>query len=156
MTFIEGKICPEACAFEVRFGTRDGERRAYLTVDHVHWNPGTLVDVEVAGGALIVTETDVYPPGSRHAVGRRHGSDVEGTTPVEGAEVWRLVTTAGEFATTDGMGSTGYRGSTTAPPVVSTSKEGYHKQETAVTIHGDTRYDVELLAVRAGEVPYRS
>ena len=49
VAFIEGKICPEGCAFEVRFGTRDGERRAYLTVDHGHWNPGTLVDVEVAG-----------------------------------------------------------------------------------------------------------
>ena len=64
LIFIEGKICPEACAFEVRFGTRDGERRAYLTVDYVHWNPGTLVDVEVAGGALVVTETDEYPPGA--------------------------------------------------------------------------------------------
>jgi hypothetical protein len=64
VTFIEGKICPETCAFEVRFGTKDGERRAYLTVDHIHWNPGTLVDVEVAGGALIVTDTDVYPPGT--------------------------------------------------------------------------------------------
>ena len=77
--FVEGKICLEQCAFEVRFGTRDGERRAYLTVDHIHWNPGTLVDVEVVGGALVVTETDVYPPGTPHAVGRGQRNDAEGT-----------------------------------------------------------------------------
>src|SRR6187431_3173733 len=53
--FIEGKICEAGCAFEVRFGTEDGERRAYLTVDYGHDNPGTVVDVEVIGGALQVT-----------------------------------------------------------------------------------------------------
>ena len=62
--FIEGKICPEGCAFEVRFGSKDGERRAYLTVDYGHDNPGTLVDVEVAGAALVVTQTTSYPPGT--------------------------------------------------------------------------------------------
>ena len=62
--FIEGKICAAGCAFEVRFGTADGDRRAYLTVDYGHDNPGTVVDVEVAGSELLVTQTDVYPPGS--------------------------------------------------------------------------------------------
>ena len=62
--FIEGKICPECWAFEVRFGTRDGERRAYLTVDYRHDNPGTLVDVEVTGGALVVTKTEMFAPGT--------------------------------------------------------------------------------------------
>ena len=28
------------CRFEVRFGTNDGERRAYLTADYGHENPG--------------------------------------------------------------------------------------------------------------------
>ena len=58
--FIEGRICPEGCAFEVRFGARDGERRADPTVDYGHDNPGTLVDVEVVGGALVVTKTELY------------------------------------------------------------------------------------------------
>lgn len=62
--FISGAICPEGCAFEVRFGTNDGERRAYLTVDYGHENPGTVVDVEVAAGALVVTQTSVFPPGT--------------------------------------------------------------------------------------------
>ena len=84
--FIEGKICAAGCAFEVRFGTADGDRRAYLTVDYGHDNPGTVVDVEVAGSELLVTQTDVYPPGSptlsgivmgmtargQRATGRRH------------------------------------------------------------------------------------
>ena len=55
--WIEGKICPQGCAFVVRFGTKDGERRAYLTVDYGHDNPGTVVDVEVEGGALVVSQT---------------------------------------------------------------------------------------------------
>ena len=52
------------CAFIVRFGIKDGKRRAYLTVDYHDDNPGTLVDVEVANGALVVTQTELYPPGS--------------------------------------------------------------------------------------------
>jgi hypothetical protein len=59
-SFITGKICAEGCAFEVRFGTRNGERRAYLTADYGHDNPGTLVDVEVSGGALVVTRTSLF------------------------------------------------------------------------------------------------
>ena len=32
--FIGGRLCAEGCALEVRFGTKDGERRAYLTADY--------------------------------------------------------------------------------------------------------------------------
>ena len=46
---IEGRICPQGCVFVVRFGATAGGRRAYLTVDYGHDNPGTVVDVEVAG-----------------------------------------------------------------------------------------------------------
>ena len=73
--FIEGKICEAGCAFEVRFGTEDGERRAYLTVDYGHDNPGTVVDVEVSGGELQVTQTDVYPPGTPTLSGVVTGDD---------------------------------------------------------------------------------
>jgi hypothetical protein len=37
---VEGKICEEGCGFEVRFGSENGERRAYLTIDYGHDNPG--------------------------------------------------------------------------------------------------------------------
>jgi hypothetical protein len=143
--FVEGKICPEGCAFEVRFGTRDGERRAYLTVDYVHWNPGTLVDVEVAGGALVVTETGVYPPGSLTLSGVVSEMTPKGQAPVEGAEVWRLAGYGWRFATTDENGLYRIQGLYDGTDRVVTSKDGYLKQETAVTIHGDTRYDVELV-----------
>jgi len=56
-------ICA-GCFFFVRFGTHDGERRAYLT-----WSaavtadrPATLLDVTVAGGVLSVHDTDIVVP----------------------------------------------------------------------------------------------
>ena len=64
VSFIEGRIRCEGCAFEVRFGTRDGERRAYLTVDYGHDNPGTVVDVEVVNGALVFTKTEGFASGT--------------------------------------------------------------------------------------------
>jgi len=143
--FVEGQICPEGCAFEVRFGVRDGERRAYLTVDYIHWNPGTLVDVEVAGGVLIVTATDVYPPGTVTLSGVISEMTSRGRQPVEGAEVWRLVNYGWRFATTDGHGFYRMPGLYDGAALVNTSKEGYQKDERTVTIHGDTRYDVDLL-----------
>ena len=73
-----GAVCQEGCAFEVRFGTRNGERRAYLTADYGHDNPGTLVDVEVSQGALVVSRTPVFPPGAPKSVRRRVGSDAHG------------------------------------------------------------------------------
>lgn len=46
-------------AFQVRFGTRDGERRAYFT-ETVR---GTICDIAVVNGALIISPTDVPVPG---------------------------------------------------------------------------------------------
>ena len=58
-----GNICP-GCYFYVRFGTQDGERRAYLT-----WSapvtadrPATMLDVAIVGGVLVVQDTDVVVP----------------------------------------------------------------------------------------------
>ena len=61
---IEGDICGRSCGFVVRFGIKDGEQRAYLTIDYGHDNPGTLVNVAVANGVLFMSQTDLYPPGS--------------------------------------------------------------------------------------------
>jgi hypothetical protein len=145
VSFIEGKICPEWCAFEVRFGTRGGEWRAYLTVDYGHWNPGTLVDVEVAGGALVVTETELYPPGTPALSGVVTEQTSRGRVPVEGAEVSRLMTTGWQSATTDADGLYRIPGLYDGTASVHTGKKGYQDDEKAVTIHGDTRYDVELV-----------
>ena len=45
------------CWLVVRFGTSNGERRAYLTADYGHDNPGTVVDLAITGGALVVSRT---------------------------------------------------------------------------------------------------
>ena len=59
------RIC-SYCALEVRFGIKDGERRAYLTWgdDYNHYYSGNLVDVEVVNGTLVMTETKVRVPGT--------------------------------------------------------------------------------------------
>jgi len=46
--------------FQVRFGTEDGERRAYFTETVAT----TICDVEIVGGQLMVTPTTVTVPGS--------------------------------------------------------------------------------------------
>ena len=46
--------------FQVRFGTKNGERRAYFT-EAVR---GTICDIEVVGGTLSITPTDVTVPAS--------------------------------------------------------------------------------------------
>jgi hypothetical protein len=46
--------------FQVRFGTKDGERRAYFT----ETSSGTLCDVEIVGGQLVINPTNVRVPGS--------------------------------------------------------------------------------------------
>jgi hypothetical protein len=53
--------------FQVRFGIKDGERRAYLSWydDLNHYYPGTIVDIGVDGdGHVVVTETNVPVPGN--------------------------------------------------------------------------------------------
>jgi hypothetical protein len=46
--------------FQVRFGTEVGERRAYFTEAVAT----TICDVEVAGGQLVITPTNVHVPGT--------------------------------------------------------------------------------------------
>ena len=139
-------ICPQGCAFEVRFGTKDGERRAYLTMDYVHDNPGTLVDVEVAGGALIVTKTNVFAPGTFMLSGVVTEVTKAGEVPVEGASVYRLVASGWRGATTDNNGTYKMLGMYDGANTVAASKDGYQNQEIRdVSIKGDTRFDIQLV-----------
>jgi hypothetical protein len=46
--------------FQVRFGTKDGERRAYFTEAEAT----TICDIEIVGGQLLITSTNVKVPGS--------------------------------------------------------------------------------------------
>ena len=64
------------------------------------------MDVEVANGALVVTQTDLYPAGSPTLTGVVTESTSTGLTPVEGVLVYRGVITGYRVATTDTRGST--------------------------------------------------
>jgi len=59
------KFC-RFCNFQVRFGSKDGERRAYLTFSddtgHFEGHPPTIFDIEVVSGQLVFTETSVTVP----------------------------------------------------------------------------------------------
>ena len=142
--FIEGKICPEGCAFEVRFGSKDGERRAYLTVDYGHDNPGTMVDVEVAGGALLVTRTTSYLPGTFSLSGVVTEVTRGDSVPVAGVVVYRAVTGGWQDATTDAKGFYTISGLNDGTEEVSAMKAGYQTIENSVTVRGDTRFDIRL------------
>ncbi len=54
--------------FQVHFGTKNGERRAYFGWDvdacHCEGSPITIVDVEVVAGQLVITATGVTVPGT--------------------------------------------------------------------------------------------
>lgn len=143
--FISGAICAEGCAFEVRFGTRDGERRAYLTADYGHDNPGTLVDVEVAGGALVATRTDVFPPGTFTLSGVVTEETQTGSAPLEGVSVYRGMTGGWQGSTTDKKGFYTILGMYDGIGEVSVSKEGYGTERRPVSINGDTRFDIQLV-----------
>lgn len=144
--FILGKICAEGCDFEVRFGTRNGETRAYLTADYGHDNPGTLVDVEVSGGALVVTRTSHFVPGSFTLSGVVTEGTPTGNVPVEGVSVYRGVVNGYRRATTDRNGFYSILGMFNGRDVVGTSKEGYAKTEhMGVSINGDTRFDIQIV-----------
>ena len=145
--FIEGKVCAEGCAFEVRFGTEDGERRAYLTVDYGHDNPGTVVDVELSRGDLVVTQTDRYPPGSPTLSGIVTGTTVIGRGPLEGVAVFRGISSGWRTAHTDRNGFYEIRGLIEGNGEVVIAKDGYEKRRTEVMIAGNTRFDIELAEV---------
>jgi hypothetical protein len=133
------------CWFEVRFGTKDGERRAYLTADYGHENPGTVVDLEVAGGVLIVTQTNVFPPGTFTLSGVITEATPAGLVPVQGVEVWRLYGSGWQIGTTDKNGFYEIHGLYTRTDQVVTFKEGYETVKQIVSVDGDTRVDIQLV-----------
>jgi hypothetical protein len=55
---VSGNFLGPDRAFEVRFGTASGQRRAYFT----QVGPGTICDIEVVGNTLQLSPTNVLPP----------------------------------------------------------------------------------------------
>ena len=135
------------CWLVVRFGASNGERHAYLTADYIHFNPGTVVALGIAGGALIVSRTDVFPPGTYTLSGIVTEATETGLTPIENVNVYRLdeEESGWDQTTTDRNGFYEIHGLSDGSKLSGFSKEGYQKVEQAVSIHGDMRFDVQLL-----------
>ena len=142
---ISGALCAEGCAFEVRFGTKDGERRAYLTADYGHDNPGTLVDVEVSGGALVVTRTGIFPPGSPTLSGVVFEDTPISRASVAGVMVQIGISSGWRSTLTNADGFYSIPGLFDVQGGIRISKEGYQSLSTTVVIRGDTVLDVALL-----------
>jgi hypothetical protein len=56
---VSGNFVAEDKHFQVRFGTKDGERRAYFT----ETASATICDIAVSGGQLSISPTNVKVPG---------------------------------------------------------------------------------------------
>jgi len=56
---VDGNFIRSDHAFQVRFGTKDGERRAYFT----ETTKETICDIEVTNGQLVLTSTNEMVPG---------------------------------------------------------------------------------------------
>src|SRR5206468_2049436 len=78
------------CWLIVRFGSSNGERRAYLTADYIHFNPRTLVALDIAADALVVSRTAVFVPGTYTLSGFVTETTDAGERPIENAGVYRL------------------------------------------------------------------
>jgi hypothetical protein len=130
------------CWFEVRFGTEEGERRAYLTADYGHDNPGTLVDLEVSGGQVFVSRSQVYPPGALTLSGVVTEVKEEGIVPVSGATVYVSQIHSWREALTDAHGAYEIRGLFPGSHTVLASKTGYAESRQEVAITGHTTHNI--------------
>ena len=57
---VNGNLIRSDGFFQVRFGTKDGERRAYFTETVAT----TICDIEIVGGSVFITPTTQHVPGS--------------------------------------------------------------------------------------------
>jgi hypothetical protein len=134
-----------ACWFEVRFGAVNGERRAYLTADYGHDNPGTLLDIEAVNGALVVGRSAVFPPGTYTLSGFVTEATATGLVPVEGVNVYRPYGSGYDRGITDKSGAYSIHGLYDTTQWVTAQKDGYQTERTILSIAGDTRLDFALV-----------
>jgi hypothetical protein len=135
------------CWLIVRFGISNGERRAYFTADYGHDNPGTLVDLDIAGGVLVVRRTEQFAPGTYTQSGVITDVTAQGVVLVEGAIVSRVNEegTGWQDATTDSRGFYELRGLYDGRREGGVRKPGYRALTTDVVVDGDTRFDASLV-----------
>lgn len=148
--FVRGNTIPAdaacVCELVVRFGSSNGERRAYLTADYGHDNPGTLVDLDVVNGVLVAKRTEVFAPGTLTVSGVITEMTASGVLPLEDAGVWALNEEQGgwQVARTDKNGFYELRGQYDGSKRIAVIKDGYETTNTVVIIEGNTRFDSQL------------
>jgi hypothetical protein len=103
------------CWFEVRFGTDEGERRAYLTLDYGHSNRGSLIRLDLENSRLVMSETTTYPPGTFTLSGVITERTPTGPAPLEGATIYRAYAVAGRMPLPIGPVSIRFTASTPVP-----------------------------------------
>jgi hypothetical protein len=134
-----------ACSLVVRFGISHGERRAYFTADYGHDNPGTVVDLEISGDALVVSRTAVFPPGTYRLFGLITEPTDTGQMPVANVGVWVLneEKTGWRDGKSDSSGFYEIRGLYAGNRDVHILIGGRDTARYVVSMDGDTRFDVQ-------------
>ena len=130
------------CGFQVRFGSQDGEKRAYLTIDYGEDNSGHLADLEVIGGALVVTRFDRFPPGTYTVSGVITEETATGREPILHVHVRETVYDTYTATNEDGF----YRlsGLSAGTNSIVLARNSRQVLTQAVVIAGDTRLDIQL------------
>jgi hypothetical protein len=142
--FIEaGQLC--GCALDIRFGSVNGNRRAYLTGEYGHFNPGTVLDLEVVGGVLVAKQTGQYVPGTHTLSGVVTEMTASGPAPVAKAHISIPFGGGHREAQTDASGVYTLNGLPRGTHAVSFSKSGYVAVTRTLSLSGDSRVDVELI-----------
>jgi hypothetical protein len=118
-----------------------------MTGDIGHYNPGTLVDLEITGSTLVVSWTDLFPPGTYTLSGYLTEATATGLVPIENANVDRLNEEQGgwDHTTTDKNGFYELHGLLDGSRKAEFGKDGYRQIEQNVQVQGDTRFDVQLV-----------
>ena len=133
------------CEFEVRFGTENGERRAYLTADWGHDNPGTVVDLAVTGGRLVVRRSGRFPPNTLTLSGIVTEATPAGDVPVAGIKVYFGTRTGWLESVTDSDGSYHFGGLYNGSETLQINSPGHQAVQATVTISGNTNFNVRLI-----------
>ena len=133
------------CEFEVRFGTESGERRAYLTADWGHDNPGTVVDLAVTGGRLVVRRSSRFPPNTLTLSGIVTEATPAGDVPVAGIKVYFGTRTGWLESVTDSDGSYHFGGLYNGRETLQINSPGHQPVQATVSISGNTNFNVHLI-----------
>jgi hypothetical protein len=143
---IEAKrLC--SCQLQIRFGSRSGSRRAYLTTAFAHeGNPGTVLDLERYGNGLLwqFTQVPVSEPGPNTFSGVITEATPAGPVPLRGAGVFFMVGDGWRTAETDRDGRFEVPWLDNGFIEVVFRMDGYKSVTRQVSITGHTRVDVQL------------